>query len=183
MLTPEQIAEFEARAEVDDRLELGHLWTTGTDPITGEMYHSLLCFRVTHKLGGQWELIGPDGIEGYGCNHFALSLAAEHLLREATAPLHKPRWISVDEKVPDTCANVAIITSIGEPTIAWYYTERRTWMGTSGRITHWMPLPESPMDQESMIPSTKNLYPCTTNKPFSQMYTTLYTKNPSEKIN
>ena len=65
-----------------------------------------------------------------------------------------PRWISVEERLPDSCENVIVIARYGE--CAWDVTLgfvlNKVWHALSrdnGEITHWMPLPEPPECKEN----------------------------------
>lgn len=64
-----------------------------------------------------------------------------------------PRWISVEEKLPEDYEDVVIIMRNGAS--SWYrvaYREYGGWSFGGGRrvndeVTHWMPLPEPPKEE------------------------------------
>ena len=64
-----------------------------------------------------------------------------------------PRWISVEERLPEDYEDVVIIMRNGAS--SWYrvaYREYGGWSLGGGRrvtdeVTHWMPLPEPPKEE------------------------------------
>ena len=64
-----------------------------------------------------------------------------------------PRWISVEERLPEDYEDVVIIMRDGAS--SWYrvaYREYGGWSFGGGRrvndeVTHWMPLPELPKEE------------------------------------
>lgn len=64
-----------------------------------------------------------------------------------------PRWISVEERLPEDYEDVVIIMRNGAS--SWYrvaYREYGGWSFGGGRrvtdeVTHWMPLPEPPKEE------------------------------------
>lgn len=59
-----------------------------------------------------------------------------------------PRWISVDERLPEVGVNVIVLLADGFTSVA----QRLTWgwfiyvYSSSRDVTHWMPLPETPKE-------------------------------------
>lgn len=69
-----------------------------------------------------------------------MGMAADAL--EARAP----RWISVDDIVPDKDSEVLVCDKNGAIGVG-YYTGTWYSCNTPYRITHWMPLPKAPEDE------------------------------------
>ena len=60
---------------------------------------------------------------------------------------NRPRWISVEERLPEPDTDVLTRRSIGTMDVEVYHEDEVswTWDGYSkGFVTHWMPLPEPP---------------------------------------
>jgi hypothetical protein len=71
---------------------------------------------------------------------FALAIAA---LRE------QPRWISVEERLPDNEDVVLCVTKNKRPFVCRYDHYWKHWrVSGSVKVTHWMPLPEPPTEEE-----------------------------------
>ncbi|MBF3823324.1 DUF551 domain-containing protein [Burkholderia pseudomallei] len=68
-----------------------------------------------------------------------LALAAWQAARRTTPDREK--WISVEERVPDTADFVLAANRMGSVNRIQYY--QGTWIGM-GFVTHWMPLPTAP---------------------------------------
>lgn len=63
-----------------------------------------------------------------------------------------PRWISVEERLPEKCEYVICIVRFGED--AWNhelgFVINNSWVHagrSDGIVTHWMPLPEPPKEE------------------------------------
>ena len=57
-------------------------------------------------------------------------------------------WISVNERLPETCENVLVFTH-GLSDIGYYSPTGRFWIcyvDEDARVTHWMPLPKAPKE-------------------------------------
>lgn len=69
------------------------------------------------------------------------------------ADQHKPKWISVKERLPDSNDMVLICDKFGVG-LAWFERHRGKnlyWNSDTGiikNVTHWMPLPEPPKEPE-----------------------------------
>lgn len=62
-----------------------------------------------------------------------------------------PKWISVEERLPENADDVLIVTNcgIGLGYYSIYFGEWVDYVDTdSGRVTHWMPLPEEPKEDD-----------------------------------
>lgn len=82
----------------------------------------------------------------------------ECLKRDALAYIEKleaqiPRWIPVEERLPDKCEFVLCIVRYGED--AWNhelgFVLNNKWVHPGridGTVTHWMPLPEPPTKED-----------------------------------
>lgn len=70
-------------------------------------------------------------------------------------------WISVKDSLPGK-SGTYLIKDKYHVTIAWYRTDQKDWMGldcviyADGYISHWMPLPEPPMEGKNGLPGPKN---------------------------
>ena len=60
-----------------------------------------------------------------------------------SALMEQPRWISVEERLPEDNEKVLCYTKTGGYCVARYSKQWNSWR-TTGRVTvtHWMPLPE-----------------------------------------
>ena len=71
------------------------------------------------------------------------------------------QWISVEEELPEPRIDVLICTAYGKMAAAYFHGNKnnRSWGWTDaircehsyGSVTHWMPLPESPLREETQI--------------------------------
>ena len=75
--------------------------------------------------------------------------------RAAAEMLEKSRWISVENRLPETSGDVIIYFDRcgGEIGIGWYGKKYNAWVMNNGfmccyKVTHWMPLPELPESEE-----------------------------------
>ena len=69
------------------------------------------------------------------------------LVKDAPAVDVMPRWISVEESLPEEGESVLVRIRLGDAT--WYEVAHRTndrWSTTC--ITHWMPIPQPPKEDE-----------------------------------
>lgn len=65
------------------------------------------------------------------------------------------KWISVEDRLPDGKVLVAVYTRTSDLRKAWYVASHGAWHLQIGRtaividsVTHWMPLPEPPVDKD-----------------------------------
>lgn len=75
--------------------------------------------------------------------------------REAVEMLEKSRWISAEDRLPETIDDVIIYFDRcgGEIGIGWYSKKYNKWVMNNRvicgyNVTHWMPLPELPESRE-----------------------------------
>ena len=63
-------------------------------------------------------------------------------------------WVSVNERKPESYADVLAYVCGGGVTLAWYSASADLWCATAysangrvkkGEVTHWMPLPDPPI--------------------------------------
>ena len=64
----------------------------------------------------------------------------------------QPKWISVEERLPEIGVNVLTRTvGLLHPiSTGWYSPTRKNWCldnGSTLKVTHWMPLPEPPKEE------------------------------------
>ena len=65
----------------------------------------------------------------------------------------QPKWISVEERLPEKAGEVLIVVS-RFVAVAWYHPKTRCfesgsglcWFVSENAVTHWMPLPEPPKE-------------------------------------
>ena len=74
---------------------------------------------------------------------------------ETLAELEKPRWVSVTERLPEDGSDVLAYVDNSRITAVNYYKETwqdcvtgRLYLMEEGFVTHWMPLPEPPKEEE-----------------------------------
>ena len=89
-----------------------------------------------------------------GREHYKAAYIAEHDARIEEIKRHK--WISVKERLPETddFVIVAVLDERGDTPyqytdFGWYLDAARCWIVNAEQrrdITHWMPLPEPPME-------------------------------------
>ena len=64
---------------------------------------------------------------------------------------NQPKWISVEERLPEENTSVIAAFEDGHVFQALYaYDGWDLWEGCTGKITHWMPLPEPPEEDGAM---------------------------------
>ena len=75
--------------------------------------------------------------------------------RAAAEMLEKSRWISVEDRLPETSGDVIIYFDRcgGEIGIGWYDKKYNAWVMNNRvicgyNVTHWMPLPDAPESRE-----------------------------------
>ena len=62
-------------------------------------------------------------------------------------------WIKVSEQLPDN-GDYILMTDGRQTTLGWFkpatkkFTQVNTWEDLTNKITHWMPLPPLPEDEE-----------------------------------
>lgn len=80
------------------------------------------------------------------------SFDVRRVIRDAPAVDAIPRWISVEERLPDK-GNVVLAMWKGEIAFARYTPHRLGWYNLASQydspnaVTHWMPLPEPPKEE------------------------------------
>ena len=75
---------------------------------------------------------------------------AEALNMAISALREQPRWISVEDRLPEADTDVLTLRTIGTMDVEVYHEDEVawTWDGYSkGFVTHWMPLPEPPKEE------------------------------------
>lgn len=69
--------------------------------------------------------------------------------KDANVHTNQPKWISVCESLPEQ--NTAVIVAFDDGHVfqgMYAYNNWGLWDGCTGKITHWMPLPEAPKDNK-----------------------------------
>lgn len=90
----------------------------------------------------------PTEVQDEDISNFCRDLG---LVREA---LERTRWIPCSERMPEVCKDtsyLSYIPSFGAADIADYHTDVDEWtfMGLPITVTHWMPLPEPPEEEQN----------------------------------
>lgn len=88
----------------------------------------------------------PTDVQDEDISNFCRDLG---LVREA---LERQRWIPCSERLPKVCKDtsyLSYIPSFGAVDIADYHPDVDEWtfMGMPITVTHWMPMPEPPMEE------------------------------------
>lgn len=88
------------------------------------------------------------------CMFYVPLLSIAELYADALAYIQQleaqvPKWISVEERLPENDDDVLIITEFGT-SMGYYDIYRDYWLdyvnSESNIVTHWMPLPEGPKE-------------------------------------
>lgn len=90
----------------------------------------------------------PTEVQNEDISNFCRDLG---LVREA---LERTRWIPCSERLPEVCKGtsyLSYIPSFGTADIADYHPDVDEWtfMGLPITVTHWMPLPEPPKEEQN----------------------------------
>ena len=65
---------------------------------------------------------------------------------ETIIPIYPCRWIPVTERLPDRWQNVLSVSKYGKHCVDYVFTDGSWWSGRE--VTHWMPLPEPPKEDD-----------------------------------
>ncbi len=83
----------------------------------------------------------PDEVKG----------AVLHMIGLIPSVATEPRWISVEERLPEDCGERVLVRLnddciVGHPRMDTDRLNRGMWVRYGDNVTHWMPLPEPPKD-------------------------------------
>lgn len=86
--------------------------------------------------------------EFFECNS-GLASDAHAYIQQLEAQV--PKWISVEERLPEISANAIVRFSDGYISLAQWWGDKwfKFCWRTSGTVTHWMPLPEPPKEEKT----------------------------------
>lgn len=95
--------------------------------------------------------------EGERQQHCADLMAADERIEELEAVISKletaaPKWISVKDRLPYSMERVLVCTTRGTFAPATYSPLTNSWIEHGqllGKVTHWMPLPDTPTTEDS----------------------------------
>lgn len=99
----------------------------------------------------EWLCEGCNGFKKIGCD---TPCYAYDLISEAPAVDAAPKWISVEERLPEDDGHYLCYTTDGYCNFCVYYGDGE-WMildqeDLAQKVTHWMLLPEPPMEGRYM---------------------------------
>lgn len=79
----------------------------------------------------------------------ALDMAVSALRKQGDKDTNVPiKWISVQEKLPESNDKVLAFTLSGKYAVARYDQRRQCWIAAGNlTVTHWMPLPAPPKEE------------------------------------
>lgn len=111
------------------------------------------CQQAMHEAADAIEQLAADLERSKEWEAFWEKEANEALKKFQTTVASKPRWISVEERLPEHMKDVLVWVSIGKAPIVAYdvdcYNERaKRWVCFENDVTHWQPLPQPPKEEE-----------------------------------
>ena len=104
--------------------------------------------RAEYKPG-----VKPDELENLRAKIELLEFISGAVLRAETA---KPKWVSVEDRLPEDCKKILVVNGHGYISISSLWRKdgsKWTWVDSTGHfnhvndITHWMPLPAAPKEE------------------------------------
>jgi len=121
-----------------------------------EQEYILPLFRIAKEMGFDLQKLVINNA-GKNCS----IIFAEHLQAELKAMKEKAKWINVKDRLPHSGRHVLGLLKTSAGTVVWheevYYSNDKYGFCTSfadcvqdedAEVTHWMPLPEAPDNQE-----------------------------------
>jgi len=66
---------------------------------------------------------------------------------DAIEELSKPKWIPVEERLPQETQRCIVVSKCGEMAFAIYKGNGFQYPHYMGKATHWMPLPQPPKEE------------------------------------
>jgi len=101
----------------------------------------------------EWKRIVADAAKGiHGDSPLtgdASIIWADERISELEAKLAEREWISVEDRLPDTCGMFLVLYGYGETAILFLNSDKKWCMGNSfyPGITHWQRLPPQPKEK------------------------------------
>lgn len=91
-----------------------------------------------------------DGAEADdGCDYNGAQVMQDALALIQQLEAKVPRWISVEERLPEK-AGAYVVYGVGRIAFATFYPSIQMWVSNvDAGITHWMPLPEPPEEENN----------------------------------
>lgn len=135
-----------------DEIKMGLIHCTQADEDCNGCPYDPLCFRGDLMILEKHALAYIQQLEkmlGESFARNAPALEAAYGLAEKAKKLESqvPKWISVEERLPEGFATVLIMRDdIKQACVGWLIDGH--WSVPKGvRVTHWMPLPEPPVEE------------------------------------
>lgn len=100
------------------------------------------------RSGGHWNICSKCPCDiGIGRCDGTLETDALAYIQQLEAQV--PRWISVEERLPEDNKTVFVVCKDGFTTMMLFRDGDWCWYGnTDDSITHWMPLPQPPKEEK-----------------------------------
>ena len=119
----------------------------------GEVCRAAAEMLMSDKCGIERLTMTNDVLE---TDNYNLEMNLTHITEELERLQEKNRWISVEEKLPETISDVIIYFDRcgGEIGRGWYGKIYNAWVMNNGfkccyNVTHWQHLPDAPESEES----------------------------------
>lgn len=100
-----------------------------------------------YKHGGDIINEAADAIEELSREYESIAASLNESV-ELVRKLQQPRWIPVSERLPEDSGDYLVHDSCGNIFQNFFGTVVKRWSARDGMITHWMPLPDPPEEEE-----------------------------------
>lgn len=101
-------------------------------------------YSAQHENHGGITAEAADAIEELQGKLYLMKKTAEWLNEEI------PRWISVDEALPEKYGTALVTTERGSVMVCCYYPQAKNW-NTRAKVKWWMPLPQPPQEENNEL--------------------------------